>query len=289
MNEFDHLQRFLFEDIGIRGALVRLDSSWLSIQANHAYPSVVRSQLGQALAAATLLSATIKFKGSLILQTQSPGPLSTLVAQATHERIIRGLAHWNGELSGNTLREIYGDGNLALTILNEGSEPYQGIVALEGNNLAEALQTYFQLSEQLATRLWLTANEERAAGLLIQELPSNRKNPHDWDRVTCLADTLTHSELASLPAGDLLYRLFNEEKVRIFEAEPILFKCGCSKERIEGLILNLGQAQAASILNEREVIEIDCEFCNRHYRFDRVDVGALFEGAIKLPPILSKQ
>lgn len=289
MNHFDHLHRFLFDDLGIRGELVHLDSSWLSILANHSYPPFVRAQLGEALAATVLLSATIKFKGSLILQSQSQGPLGTLVAQATHERTIRGLAHWRGEPSGSTLRDIYGDGNLVLTILNENSEPYQGIVPLEGNNLSEALQTYFQLSEQLATRLWLAANEDSAVGLLIQELPSNGKNPHDWDRIICLADTLTQAELINLPVRDLLHRLFNQENVRIFEPERVLFRCTCSKERIEGLILGLGQPQAASILDEKEIIETVCEFCNRHYRFDRVDVAALFEGASNLPPVLSKQ
>lgn len=289
MNKFDHLQRFLFEDIGIRGELVRLDASWRAVQANHAYPPIVRSQLGEAVAAAVLLSATIKFEGSLILQTQTPGPLTTLVAQATHQRTLRGLAHWHGEVTGTTLREIYGAGNLVLTIQNQGSEPYQGIVPLEGDNLAQALQTYFELSEQLATRLWLSASEERVAGLLIQELPSSHGHRADWERINYLVDTLTHSELVSLPAEQLLYRLFHEERVRLFEAESVAFRCACSRERIEGVILSFGQTQAEAMLNEHGGLEVACEFCNRHYQFDRVDVGILFKAAVKVPPILTKQ
>ena len=137
MSEHDSLQRFLFEDLGIRGELVRLDASWQAILAQHPYPAPVAGQLGQALAAAALLSATIQFQGSLILQAQSQGPLRTLVAQATHSRSIRGLAHWEGDITGRNLAELYGEGRLVLTIHNEGSEPYQGIVALEGENLAD--------------------------------------------------------------------------------------------------------------------------------------------------------
>jgi molecular chaperone Hsp33 len=289
MNDFDNFRRFLFEDIGIRGELVRLDSSWEAIRAHHAYPPPVQAQLGQALAAVLLLSGTVKFKGSLILQAQGSGPLTTLVAQATHTRTIRGLAHWRGEVTGDTLAEIYGGGRLVLTIQNEGAEPYQGIVALEGGNLAEAIQTYFARSEQLATRLWLAADGERAAGLFIQELPSHRRDPSDWERIAFLADTVTDPELLYLPGEQLLYRLFHEEKVRMFEPDPVVFRCGCSRERIERVLLGLGREEVESVLEEQGAVEADCEFCNRRYLFDRVDIGALFAGDIKIPPTMTRQ
>jgi molecular chaperone Hsp33 len=290
MSEYDSFQRFLFEDLGIRGELVRLDASWQAVRERRAYPPTVEAQLGQALAAALLLSATIKFQGSLILQAQSSGPLQTLVAQATHRRTIRGLAHWRGDVAGHTLDEIYGDGRLVLTIQNEGAaEPYQGIVALEGANLAEAIQTYFSRSEQLATRLWLAADGQRAAGLFIQELPSQQRDPEDWERIAFLAETVTDSELLHLPSEQLLYRLFNEETVRLFEPESVAFRCGCSRERIEGVLLAMGRAEMESIVHEQGSVDVDCDFCNRHYRFDSIDVGALFTQQIKVPPTTTRQ
>lgn len=289
MSEYDSLQRFLFEDLGIRGELVRLDASWRSVQERHPYPPKVAEQLGQALAATLLLSATIKFQGSLILQAQSGGPIQTLVAQATHHRSLRGLARWQGEVAGRSLAELFGEGRLVLTIQNEGSEPYQGIVPLEGANLAAALQSYFALSEQLPTRLWLAADGQRATGLFIQELPAQRRSQEDWDRISYLADTVTEAELLKLPRQELLYRLFNEERVRVFESEPVAFRCGCSRERIEGLLAHLAQDAIESIAQERGMIEVDCEFCNRHYSFDPIDVRLMYSGQPKPPSSTTRQ
>lgn len=289
MSEYDSLQRFLFEDLGIRGELVRLDASWRSVQERHPYPPKVAEQLGQALAATLLLSATIKFQGSLILQAQSGGPIQTLVAQATHHRGLRGLARWQGEVAGRSLAELFGEGRLVLTIQNEGNEPYQGIVPLEGANLAAALQSYFALSEQLPTRLWLAADGQRATGLFIQELPAQRRSQEDWDRIAYLADTVTEAELLKLPRQELLYRLFNEERVRVFESEPVAFRCGCSRERIEGLLAHLAQDAIESIAQERGMIEVDCEFCNRHYSFDPIDVRLMYSGQPKPPSSTTRQ
>ncbi|KFI22246.1 Hsp33 family molecular chaperone HslO [Nitrosococcus oceani] len=283
MNNRDNLHRFLFEEAKIRGELVQLDASWRAVLACHDYPTVVQSQLGQALAATILLSATIKFKGSLILQTQSEGPLQTLVAQATHHRTLRGLARWDGDVPHGSLSETYGSGRLALTIQTEGKNPYQGIVSLEGMNLAEALQTYFSRSEQLRTRFWLVADEQQAVGLFLQELPSQQGHKTDWERIALLASTVTTQEMLSLPSTELLYRLFNEEQVRLFEPEPVSFRCGCSRGRIEQTLAALGREEIESILKEQGIIEVDCEFCNRHYDFDRVDMEQLFTEQVKAP------
>jgi molecular chaperone Hsp33 len=282
MNDEDNLRRFIFEEMGVRGELVRLDSSWQAVLADHAYPDIVRTQLGQALAATVLLSATIKFEGALILQAQSDGPLHTLVAQATHRRTLRGLARWRETQPpvGTRLADIYGDGKLVLTLQNEGAEPYQGIVGLEGANLAEAIQTYFTRSEQLPTRLWLAADGERAAGLFLQEIPGQHGEREDWERVCLLAATITERELLRLPSEQLLYRLFNEEEVLLFEPEPISFRCNCSRERIEGVLRSMGQEEAEAALQQDGKVEVACEFCNRRYSFDAVDVYALFSPAI---------
>ncbi len=226
-----------------------------------------------------------KFEGALILQIQSQGPLHTLVVQATHRRTLRGLARWRQDppAIGSNLAQIYGAGQLVLTLQNEGTEPYQGIVGLEGANLAEAIQTYFTRSEQLPTRLWLAADGERAAGLFLQELPVGTGGKEDWERVSLLAATVTERELLHLPGEELLYRLFNEEQVLLFEPEPVSFRCTCSRERIKDVLRNLGREELDASPWEDDAVEVGCEFCNRRYRFDAVDVQSLFSPAVPFP------
>ncbi|MEW6038779.1 MAG: Hsp33 family molecular chaperone HslO [Pseudomonadota bacterium] len=284
MKNSDSFQRFMFEDMGIRGELVRLDASWQAVLQRHTYPPNVSRQLGQALAAVTLLSGTIKFKGALIIQIQSRGPLHTLVVQATHRQTVRGLAHWRDPVPEGALSEVFGEGRLVLTIQNEGAEPYQGVVALEGQSLSSALESYFSNSEQLATRLWLFADGQYAAGLFLQVLPAQAHAEDDWTRLVMLADTITEHEMLHLPFEDVLYRLYHEEKVRLFEAEPVVFRCTCSRQRIEDMLLALGKAEVEDILAEKGRVEVDCDFCNKRYQFDRVDIGALFSDEIKSAP-----
>lgn len=284
MTDGDSLQRFLFDAHGVRGEIVHLDATWKAVLQTHDYPPAVADQLGRALAAAALLSATIKIEGSLILQIQGEGPLTVLVAQATHERTLRGLAHWRGDVPKGELRDVFGEGHLAMTADASGGERYQGVVALEGRSLAEALEAYFSRSEQLPTRLWLAADAHRAVGMLLQRLPDATSAEDDWDRVLTLAGTLTDEELLSLPSDDLLYRLFHEERVRVLESEPVSFRCGCSRERMADALRTLGRAEAESIIAEQGQIHADCDFCNRSYRFDAVDVAAVFaDAAVEAP------
>lgn len=288
MTDQDSFQRFIFDQLGIRGAWVRLNASWLNVQANKEYPLPIASQLGQALAAVTLISGSIKFDGSLILQTHSDGPLNTLVAQATHQRNIRGLAHWNDQpIKGNTLPEIYGPGKLVLTLKNQDHEPHQGIVALDGVNLASALEDYFTFSEQLETKLWLFADQQQASGFFIQKMPEPNEDPDGWNRICLLSETIKETELQNLPCEALLYRLFHEEVIRLFEAEPVVFRCACSRERIENLLLSsYSLDEMDEILTEKNNVEVDCEFCNRHYSFDAIDIHALFSAGQASPRAL---
>lgn len=286
MTDNDTLRRFLFEHLGIRGELARLGASWQALHGEHAYPDVVRSQLGQAVAASVLLSATIKYEGALILQFEGSGPLTMLVAQATSQRTFRGLAHWQGTVKSGDLHALHGDGRLVITLQPSGAgDRYQGIVPLSGSDLASALATYFAQSEQLDTALWLAADARQATGLLLQKLPGHSMDDEDgWNRVTQLAATISESELLNLSGDEIIQRLFHEEDVRLFETEPVSFRCGCSRERVTLAIRGMGRSEAASILDEQGTISADCEFCNRHYTFDHVDVEALFVDAPVLEP-----
>ncbi len=283
MKEVDLLYRFVFEDIGIRGEWVKLGSSLQRAKQHQHGPIWVQEMLGQALAAVVMLSATVKFKGSMILQAQGQGDIKTLVAQSTHDKKIRGLVRCTDNVSLGTLQDMFGQGGrLVITIEPENADPYQGITALEGNNLAAALQTYFIQSEQLNTRLWLFANETQAAGMLLQELPAHAGYKADWDRIEMLANTITEHELLNLNCEYLLHRLFHEEKIRLFEPEPIEFKCTCSRQKIEKTLRALGKPELYEILKEQDTIEVDCEFCREHYSYDRVDIDNMLahEGKI---------
>ncbi|GFO71811.1 molecular chaperone Hsp33 [Bathymodiolus japonicus methanotrophic gill symbiont] len=285
MQEKDVLRRFLFDGLAVRGEWLNLTASWQAAKQHHQYPKAVMHLLGEALAAATLLSATIKFEGNLIIQAQGDGPLKSLVAQSTNKREIRGWARCDKAVTGQSLAEVLGTGRLVLTIEPTTGEPYQGIVPLAGTQLSDAVEAYFTQSEQLNTRLWVFANSNQATALFIQELPAeeNEKSRGDWQRIEALASTITEQELLSLPCKEVLHRLFNEEQVRLFAAEPISFKCRCSTEKVETTLLSLGRAAIDEILAEQGEIIADCEFCSRKYHFDKVDIVRLFSGAVINP------
>jgi len=272
MIEQDLLRRFLFEELGVRGEWVKLTHSWQAAKLHQRGSENVQQQLGQALAAVVMLSATVKFTGSMILQAQGDGDIKTLVAQATDQRKIRGLVRGKDSVAEGPLEAMFGQGRLVLTIESENGQPYQGIVPLLGSNLAAVVQTYFEQSEQLKTRLWLFANATHAVGLLLQELPAQKNHQADWEHIEILANTVTEQELFDLDCEQLLYRLFNQEKIRLFDPEPVEFSCACSRPNIEKTLFAMGRAELEDILKEQDIIEVNCEFCGEQYRFDKIDV-----------------
>jgi molecular chaperone Hsp33 len=277
-------------------------------------PTRFSDLLGEALAAVALLTATLKFEGSLILQAQGDGPLRTLVAQGTHQRTVRGLARWHGEVPNGGVEQQFGEGRLVLTLDPLGGERYQGIVPLQGDSLGAAIEAYFGASEQLPTRMWLAVDGRRAVGLMLQRMPGSggddehqsRTGPDQegtqkalkiemvrlelgridgrdadgWNRTTMLADTVSERELLSLSVHDLLRRLFHEEDLRLFEPEPVAFRCGCSRARIADTLRAIGQAEVDQIIQDEGSVGVTCEFCNRDYRFDAVDARELFADAV---------
>lgn len=279
MPDHDFLYRFLFERLAARGEIVHLTAAWRTVLERRAYPPAVRQVLGEATAAAALLSATIKFDGLLTLQIQARGPLRLVVVQVTSERTLRALARWDGEPEPAPLRDLCGDGTLVLTIdLGQGREPYQGMVSLRGDTLAEALEDYFARSEQLPTHVHLTANERVAAGLLLQRLPGADADADAWNRLGTLAATLRPAELLELDAPTLLRRLFHEEDVRLFDPDFFSYRCTCSRERTAAMLHTLSENELRQDLDHQGAIHVDCEFCGHRYAFDSIDIARLFAG-----------
>ncbi len=311
----DELHKFLFEGLPVRGMLVRLGPSWRELQARHAqqgaYPAPVRTLLGEMAAAATLMQANIKFDGALILQVFGDGPVKLAVAEAQPDLSFRATAKVVGPVDDAArlaaMVNLHGKGRCAITLdpkdKSGGAQPYQGVVGLRGDQgeplqaLAEVLEHYMLQSEQLDTRLLLAADEQLAAGLLIQRLPVEgegnleRAQREDeigineaFNRIAHLAATLTRDELLSLDADTLLRRLFWEEDVRRFEPLVPRFACRCSRERVRGMLAGLGREEVEGILAERGEVEVGCDFCGTQYRFDPVDVGDLFTPPIHRQP-----
>jgi molecular chaperone Hsp33 len=301
------LHKFLFEGLPVRGMLVRLTESWREMlsrrEPGQEYPPELRDMLGQMSAAAVLMQANIKFNGALVLQVMGDGPVKLAVAEAQPDLSFRATAKCIGVVAPGASLEgmvnLHGRGRCAITLDPKdklpGQQPYQGVVPLHGDQreplqkMSEVLEHYMLQSEQLDTRLVLAANGEIAAGLLIQRLPvegegnlEGKRNEDDiglsegFNRIAILAATLTAEELLTLDAETILRRLFWEEAVTRFEPQQPRFACTCSRERVAQMLRGLGREEADSVLAERGDIEIGCDFCGRHYRFDAVDVGELF-------------
>lgn len=282
----DHTQRFLFDDTDVRGELVALEESYGHVLAKHAYPEPVAQLLGEMLAAAALLVGTLKFDGLLVLQARSEGAVPLLMVECSSDGDLRGIARYDAEaISASAgLRDLMPEGMLTLTVDPRAGQRYQGIVALQGDTLADCLSGYFAQSEQLPSRFWLSADGRRARGLLLQALPPERvRDPEaraaGWQHLTTLADTLTAEEMLGLDNLTLLHRLYHEEAVRLFDPRPLRFHCSCSRERSAAALVSLGRADAEQLLREQggEVV-IDCQFCNQRYPFDAADVAQLFAG-----------
>ena len=285
MSSQDITQRFLFEHADVRGELVSLNESYREILARRAYPEPVKALLGEMLAAAVLLSTAIKFDGVLIMQARSSGPLSLLMVECSSQQEVRGIARYSDELGAQTLSELMPEGVLAITMEPENGQRYQGVVTLGGDTLADCLADYFDSSEQLPSRFRLLADGRTARGFMLQALPADRQSdPADrtesWNRLSTLADTLTVEELMALDNPTILHRLYHEEEVRLFDERTVSFRCSCSAERSGNALVSLGQEDALRLLEEQNgEIEVDCQFCNTCYRFDRAALTELFDKA----------
>jgi molecular chaperone Hsp33 len=313
------LVKFIFEGLPVRGMLVRLTGAWQEVlrrrQGLGEHASEVRVLLGEMTAAGVLMQANIKFNGALILQLHGDGPVKLAVAEVQPELSFRATAKVVGAVPPGAqleaLLNVHGQGRCAITLDPRdrlpGQQPYQGVVPLHGDKreplqqVQQVLEHYMLQSEQLDTRLLLAANDEVAAGLLIQRLPvqgegnlagltGQRRNEDDiglsdaYNRIALLAATLTREELLSLSPALILHRLFWEETLRVFEPEQPRFACTCSRDRVRNMLRGLGREESDGLIEERGLVEVGCEFCGLQYRFDAVDVGEMFTPGRDQPP-----
>lgn len=284
----DTLNRFIFENTPVRGNIVNLTNTFQLALNKQQLPSGLKKALGELMAASALLTATLKMNGSLVLQIQSKGALKLLVVECTSEFGIRATAKWNGEITDEqNLFDLIEHGQFVITLdPKDGGQTYQGIVPIEGDDISTILENYMLRSEQIDTKIWLASDGKSAAGMLLQKLPdtmnqisrSEDSAEHDidaWNRVGHLADTITNEELLELDTETLLHRLFHEEDVRLFEASNTKFFCSCTRTSVANMLRMLGNDEISSILEEQGKIEVNCDFCNTHYQFDKVDAAQL--------------
>lgn len=279
MKSVDCLQRFMFENADIRGEIVHLDESYRNIIAQHHYPPEISKLLGEALVAVVLLGASIKFRGQITLQFQSDGPVKVLVVKCNDQMHIRGLVQMKHDAFVRSSNQLLGDGKLVVTVEYDSKvKPYQSIIPIFNDSIADSLECYFAQSEQLPTRMWLAVGEEQAAGMLLQLLPRQTTAAREnfWQHATKLGETVTADELLKLESDLLLHRLFHEETIRLYDAQPVQFKCSCNIQRMRNAIHLLGEEEAMDILRSKPQIVVTCEYCNYSYNFDQTAVADIF-------------
>jgi molecular chaperone Hsp33 len=289
----DRVRRFIFENRPVRGHWARLGSAWRELRAHSIYPPEVTGLLGEAVIASVLLAATLKFRGTLTFQLEGNGAVRLLVAQCTHDFRVRAVARFDraavrGDSAevgdGAPFRRLVGtSGRITVTVeAEERSLRYQGVVPLSGASLAESLEAYFASSEQLPTRVLLAADEAGGAGMLVQKLPgSGAEGDFEevalaWEGAQRGLERLSAPQLLRCSVEELLGQGFADQDVRLFRGSPVRFECRCSGGRVAGLLRALGAEEVRGVLEQQGAVTVTCEFCHRPYRFDAVDVEALF-------------
>ncbi|HEY6821886.1 MAG TPA: Hsp33 family molecular chaperone HslO [Burkholderiales bacterium] len=275
----DYVQRFLFEDLDIRGRLVCLTAAWQSMLEGRGYPGDIVGLLGHTTALNVLLGANQKGAGRVTMQVQGSGPVKLLVSDCTAELRIRGMAHYEQPLaSAASEKTLLGNGKLSVTLEDvQSGQFYQSLVPLEGETLAQIFEHYLSQSEQLPAFLRLYADSSALCGLLLEKLPgADLRDPDGWNRVTHLAATLTLDETRDAQPYDLLTRVFPEELMRVFRLYAVEYHCPYDEDRVKDMLRGLGRAEVESILAEQGEVVIRNEMCNHEYRFDARAVKEMF-------------
>lgn len=282
MSQVNVLNRYLFDGAHARGELVQLSTSYQSIIKHHNYPESVEKLLGELLCATCLLTATLKFEGDITVQLQGNGPIGYMSVNGDNQQQMRGIAKMTDPVQAEqakSLQELMGKGTMIITIRPKQGDAYQGVVALDGDTIADCLAHYFDVSEQIPTKVWLFHNAEQVAGALVQLLPdgdgsnSNKeKQQNDFQHLCQLTNTIKPEEIFNLEAEALLYRLYHEEKVQLFEAQQVSYLCGCSAEKCLSAIAQMEPNEIKGILAEQGKVSITCDYCVTTYDFDELSL-----------------
>lgn len=285
MSDSDWVRRFLLEKHPIRGHAARLGTAWIDLREHQDYPSAVQQLLGEAVAAAVLLAATLKFDGTLTLQLQGKGLVNLLVAQCTHDFKVRAMVRHEPVGDDAGFRALAGEGQIIVTVeAADRASSYQGVVPITGNSLAESLEAYFLQSEQLPTRVVLAATANAIVGMLVQRIPGEGGKAVDpaalesaWMKADHAMSSLTREELLD-DVEQQLVNMFGADEVRLFGIQPVTFECRCSRERVANMLRSLGVEEVRSVIAEQGAVTVTCEFCQKPYSFDAIDSEQLFAG-----------
>jgi len=278
----DNSQRFICHHQHWRGEIVRLGESYQTIMRQHGYPQPIQHVLGEALLSATLMASALKFAGQVTLQFQSEGPLQLLVAKCDHDLNIRGLAQWHMPATSSELADALLQGTLVMTLEQHKQAPYQSIVAIEQDSISSALERYFTQSEQVPTLFRLAADDQHAVGVMLQLLPEALRPPEQNDAwIACQQQmaTLQAEPLLSWNTPDLINFLQQDQDVRLFDWRPVKFYCPCSIQRMQAALVTMGQQEVMQILDEKQVVDVTCEYCSHHYAFSREEVLEIFSAS----------
>ena len=281
MSDINALQSFLFQKANVRGQIVRLEDTYQTILTQHAYPPMIRYLLGEALVSCLLLTGSLKLEGDISLQFQGDKRLSLLLAQCDNELNVRAFAKYDDNLKVEEYANAFLAGKMVLTINpHQHTQAYQSIVPIQSTDMSENLTHYFAQSEQLTTKIWLASDENRVAGMMLQLMPDTESNSQNrenfWEYATQLGQTVTNEELLTLDNETLLYRLYHETELMLFDSRAARFRCRCSRNKMLQVVKMLGEQDAQNLIKERRTIDVNCDFCNSHYQFDGIDVALLF-------------
>jgi molecular chaperone Hsp33 len=297
MNTSDQIKKFLLQDKSARVIATSIEQAWQDAITHQTNSEPVLQLLGELVAAATLLAANLKFDGALLLQMQGQGAVKLLVVECRHDMTIRATVKLRREPQTHetglqALLNADQQGRFVV-ILNPPKDqptrqPYQGVVPLRGDTVAEVLEDYMGQSEQLLTRIWLSARPDRVAGLLLQRMPHDggletvdeAQTAQSWQTAEAICETISSDELVSISTDTLLHRLFWESPVINLEETPIVWHCGCDRARVAGMLRSLGVDEVNSIVKEQGQVTVTCEFCGTPYVFDPIDATALFESGL---------
>ncbi len=279
MKQNDTLQRFLFEHASIRGEIAHLEESYQTIMKQHPYPGAVRHLLGEALISCLLLAGSIKFEGEISLQFHGDKRLPILLVQCDHELNIRAFAKYQENQSAEDYQQAFLQGKMVLTINQyQQTQAYQSVVPIMSPSMGENLMHYFAQSEQIASRVWLAVNEDKAAGMLLQLMPGQDTLQREqfWEYAVQLGQTISEEELLMLDNPTILHRLYHETELRLYNARHVHFRCRCNLEKMKQALMVLGKQDLEQLVQERGHVEIHCDFCNQQYLFDPIDITLLF-------------